>query len=149
MAMSIGWLKRRSTKLRNWPPLSPTLCFGNKLICPQFSLSSEQTNFFFFWPYCVAYRISVLQPGIELGSWQWKPGILTTATRELPEQNSYKIYWHKCNILGALERRKISPLDLSAEAAVYRGLPWWFSGKESACSAGSILGQEDPPEKEW
>ena len=34
------------------------------------------------------------------------------------------------------------------------GLPWWFSGKESVCSAGaagdtgSILGSEDPLEKE-
>ena len=31
------------------------------------------------------------------------------------------------------------------------GLPWWLSGKESACNAGdwgSILGQEDPLEKE-
>ena len=31
------------------------------------------------------------------------------------------------------------------------GLPWWLSGKESACSAGdlgSILGWEDPLEKE-
>ena len=33
---------------------------------------------------------------------------------------------------------------------VLGGLPWWFSGKESTCSAGdtgSILGQEDPLEK--
>ena len=32
-----------------------------------------------------------------------------------------------------------------------RGLPRWFSGKDSACSArdmGSILGGEDPLEKE-
>ena len=31
------------------------------------------------------------------------------------------------------------------------GLPWWLSGKESACSvgdAGSTLGWEDPLEKE-
>ena len=27
------------------------------------------------------------------------------------------------------------------------GLPWWLSGKESACNAGD-LGQEDPLEKE-
>ena len=33
---------------------------------------------------------------------------------------------------------------------VLGGLPWWFSGKESTCSAGdtgSILGQEDPLEE--
>ena len=32
-----------------------------------------------------------------------------------------------------------------------RELPWWLSGKESACNAedqGSILGWEDPLEKE-
>ena len=31
------------------------------------------------------------------------------------------------------------------------GLPWWLTGKESACNAGdlsSILSQEDPLEKE-
>ena len=27
------------------------------------------------------------------------------------------------------------------------GLPWWLSGKESACNAGD-LGQEDPLEEE-
>ena len=25
-----------------------------------------------------------------------------------------------------------------------RGLPWWLSGKESACNAGEALGWEDP-----
>ena len=35
------------------------------------------------------------------------------------------------------------------------GLPWWLSGKESACSAGdvgdmgSIPGWEDPLKEEW
>ena len=30
------------------------------------------------------------------------------------------------------------------------GLPWWLSGKESACNAGEtgFLSQEDPPEQE-
>ena len=39
----------------------------------------------------------------------------------------------------------------SSQVATGQGLPWWVSDKESTCTtgdAGSVLGQEDPLEKE-
>ena len=40
--------------------------------------------FFFFWLYHTACGISVLQPGIEPRSWQWKAGILTVSQQGTP-----------------------------------------------------------------
>ena len=39
---------------------------------------------FFFWLYHTACGISVLQPGIEPRSWQWKAGILTVSQQGTP-----------------------------------------------------------------
>ena len=39
----------------------------------------------------------------------------------------------------------------SSQVATGQGLPWWVSDKESTCTTGdvgSVLGQEDPLEKE-
>lgn len=43
-----------------------------------FSFFFFLTLIFFFWPHCVSCGISVSWPRIELGSWQWNPGIITT-----------------------------------------------------------------------
>ena len=51
-----------------------------KKIIPKTSLTSYDlfVCLFVFWPDCVAFRILVLQPGIEPGPWQWKCWVLTT-----------------------------------------------------------------------
>ena len=52
-------------------------------------------------------------------------------------------------IIGVTKSR--TRLSDWTELNIYIRFPWWFSGKESTCQAGganSILGLEDPREKE-
>ena len=97
----------------------------------------------------MAYRISVLQPGIELGPWQWKPGILTTATRELPEQNSYKIFG--INVISWVLWRggRFLPLIFMQKQLSTEGFPDGSVVKNLPAVQVWSLGQEDPLEKEW
>ena len=145
MAMSICWLKRHSTELRNWRVLNPTLYFGNNLICLQFALSSEQNNFFFghtMW-------ISVLQPRIELGVTAmkaWNPNYCHQGTPWTKFLKNFGI-----NVISWVLWRggRFLPLVFMQKQLSTEGFPDGSEVKNLPGVQVRSLGQEDPLEKEW